>query len=224
MDEFLTFKTFYSEEEASFYKQFLHESGIESKIVKHRPAILDKVYAGTPMDNEYFLRLRSSDFNAANSIIDTYISTNITSLGKDYYLFSFSDKELLEIVEKRDEWSNQDFLLAKKILADRNITITEKQINSFRSDRFIELEKPVRIDLVVIVLGYLLMLFFGFIGVFMGLMILAAKKNLPDGTRVTAYDESSRMHGRIMLTIGAVILTLTFIALYFYPSLFSFLF
>ncbi len=155
--------------------------------------------------------VKSWEFKRVNDILDLEINQNISQIGEDYYLHSFSTEELLEIVEKPDEWGNQNFLIAKNILKDRGITISDTDISQKKFKRLTELAKPEKEGNVFIILGYIFAVFFGFIGIFFGLLIMNSKKTLPDGRKVFIYDMRTRNHGQIILIISLILLALVFV-------------
>ena len=207
------FRSFYSEEEAIFLLEFFKEKGINCSIVKHRP-IADKVYVGINYDREFHVKIRGSEFNGANEILDSQIAQNLSQIGPDYYLYSFSNEELLEIIEKPDEWNNQDIVISKKILQDRGFSISEAEITEKKLKRIKELEQPDKEGRLFIILGYFFSFFFGFFGVFFGLLIMNLTKTLPDGRKVFVYEKKTRGHGKNILIIGLIMTAIVFIRIF----------
>jgi hypothetical protein len=210
MNEYVAFQSFYSEDEASVLSELFSQAGIENVIVKGKP-IADEVIIGQDMDNKIFVKIKSSDFNKANKILEMQITNNIAQLESDYYLYSFSNEELFEIISKPDEWSKQDFLLAKKMLHDRDVTLSEKDVSDMTWKRIVEIGKPEKGSPFWIAIGYILSLG-GVLGFLFGLAYLNAKKILPDGTRVYVYDESTRNHGRNILIISCIFIIVDILA------------
>lgn len=201
-DEFLVFRSFYTEEEAVSLLKFFEENGIDCLMVKFRP-LLDKVYVGTNYDREFHVKIKSYEFNKANEILDRHINQHISEIGEDYYLYSFTDQELLEIIDQPDEWSNQDIVISKKILGDRGIALSDAEIAAKKKDRIKRLEKPDRESPAFIFLGYFFSLF-SFFGLGFGLLVLNLKKTLPDGRKVYVYDSKTRSHGKNILIISLI--------------------
>lgn len=201
MDELLVFKSFYTQDEAFSLLEFLREKGINGSVVKHRQ-VGEKVYVGIDYDRPFHLKIKGSDFNKANVILDTHILQNLSEIESDYYLYSFSDEKLLEIIAKPDEWNNQDIVLAKKILNDRGLPVSPEHVEANKLKRINQLEKPDSEGHMFIIPGYLLALFFGLLGVFFGLLLMNSTKTLPDGRKVSIYDKRTRSHGRNILIIG----------------------
>ena len=201
MADFDVFKSFYSEEQALSYQQLLSEKGIVARIEKKRP-ILDKIYIGEGTEAEIYLMLKGADFKAANAIIDEWVNNNLDNIDSDYYLFSFSDNELMAIIQKPDEWSNQDVILARKLLSDRGRVVSDNEMNHVKSSRTKELLEPDKERFAFFLLGYIMAFFVPLYGVFFGLVRLTAKKVLPDGIKVSVYSENARKHYTAMVVIG----------------------
>lgn len=216
--EFLVFRSFYTEEEAISLMEFFKEKGIDCSIVKYRP-IMDKVYVGINYNREFQVKIRGYEFDKANEILDRHINQHLSEIGEDYYLHSFTDKELLEIIEKPDEWNNQDIVISKKILQDRGVAISDKEVAEKKFNRIKSLEKPERENAVFIFLGYFFSLF-AFFGIGFGLLVLNLKKTLPDGRKVFVYDARTRTHGKNMLIISLITTALFFFKFFssFIPS------
>jgi len=66
----------------------------------------------------------------------------INEVEKDYYLLSFSDEELIDVIAKSDEWNKFDVELAQKILKEKGKEVTEQQITQIKQQRIEELSKP----------------------------------------------------------------------------------
>jgi len=129
---------------------------------------------------------------------------NISELSPDYYLFSFSDDELLEIINKPYEWNNQDVIISRQILETRGKHITAEEINRIQSERVKELSRPENSSVSKLITGYLLAVFFCPVGIFYALFLLNAKKILPDGRKISVYDNDIKTHFRMMALISAV--------------------
>lgn len=203
MSDFTTFQTFYSMDEATTLVELLKANNIGFEIVKSK-AMLDHNLVGEDLDNRVFLKIRSSDFSRANKILDEEILKNINTIEQDYYLFSFTNNELKDIIEKPDEWNRQDFLIAKKILADRGMAVTDERIASLEKGRVKELSVPEKGDPFWITFGYFIAVLGGFMGFIIGLPYMIAKKNLPDGSRIFVYDNATRTHGKTISIICAI--------------------
>lgn len=205
------FKSFYNHQDAIDLKEFLHNHGIEAEIVRSKP-VADKIIAGDGLEKDIFVKIDPGDFGKANKLLDAHIESNLSQLDPDYYLFSFADEELFEIVQKSDEWNNQDVVLAKKILRDRGYDLSEKQVSDMRWTRIKELSQTESESPKWMYLAYLASIVVPPIGLIFGLSLLQAKKLLPDGTKVLAYNQQTRMRAQRVVIVSLFLTALWIIA------------
>src|SRR4029078_2182719 len=140
MNDYVSFQSFPSEEEASSLAEIFAKNDIDCTIVRTKP-IIDRVIIGEDAEDKIYLKIKNSDFKKANEILQKQIEANLDKIGDDYYLYSFSNNELLEIINKSDEWSKQDFFVAKKNLTERGLSISEKDISKIQSERIKKIGK-----------------------------------------------------------------------------------
>jgi hypothetical protein len=207
MEEFVQFQSFATEAEAAVVADVLKENNI-AFIIRKAKEPLDHTIAGETPDDLVFLLLRSSDFSRANEILDNQVLKNLSDLEADYYLYSFTNDELFEVLNKPDEWSRQDVLVAGKILSDRGIQLKQEDIRELKIKRMKELEAEEKEPRATIFSGYMLAFLFSIIGIFFGLAFLTAKKVLPDGRKVFTYNSVARRHGRNIVVISSVMIIL----------------
>lgn len=190
----------------------------------------DATFVTDPSTIEYQLLIQKEDFENAETLITKYYSENLI-IPEDYYLKEFSDEELIEIIYKKDEWNEFDYEVAKSILKDRGIVISETDIERINSERLEKLktnyEKPNEVKNLII-LGYIfsvigffasfVMTFCLFISYGVSLVILKLKKQLPNGERVYYFNEQDRKHGRRILVLSLIFTVFWFIFFLFTNS------
>jgi hypothetical protein len=206
MTTFTTFKTFHDKETAEDFSDVLKEKGIEFYIEEDEPGF-DPSYANNPMDTDYHIMIRESDFEKANQAYEDYFEKQLDHIPSDYYLYSFTDKELKEIVAKPDEWGSLDYLLAQKILAQRGLPVSEEEKQTLRTERSKVLQQPEKEKDLSIILYYIISLFFP-VGIVIGWVWTNSKKTLPDGTKVYRYNANLQRHGRIIFIFSLLLLVL----------------
>jgi len=204
--ELLTFQKFNDRQLAQDMADILAEGGIEYLLEK-TPVTFDPFYrTRTEASDEFLLKIAGTDFERATDIINDYEKQFIDHVPTDHYLFSFTNDELLDLVAKRDEWSAFDYELARKILAGRDIIITENQDAEFQEKRIEELKQHADIPGWHIIIGYLFACLGGAFGLIFGLYILSAKKILPNGEVFYQYNDRNRQHARIMIGVAIVVI------------------
>jgi hypothetical protein len=197
------YKLYYNREQAEAVGAVLGEAGIAYEIIGTRKSF-DPSYAFNSLDPDINLMLRAEDFSRANEALKVYYAKQAETVDSNYYLFHFTDKELLDIIRKQDEWGAFDVALAKQILQDRGIPISEEADAISTRQRMVELAQPEAAPLWMFVMGYLSALVGGFVGFIIG-WFLSATKVLPNGERVPIYKPTDRVHGRIIMTMGAIL-------------------
>ncbi|MFI5186311.1 MAG: hypothetical protein ACHQF0_06275 [Chitinophagales bacterium] len=60
-----------------------------------------------------------------------------------------------------------------------------------------------------VIIGYISSLFGGLFGIFIGSVIITAKKILPGGPVIYVFNERNRKHGKIILYLSSIILVLS---------------
>ncbi|MFC0181849.1 hypothetical protein ACFFJX_04495 [Pseudarcicella hirudinis] len=130
---------------------------------------------------EFIIKISQSDFLKANELLAEKAEHEIQEVDKNHYLFEFSDEELFDLISKPDEWSEFDYQLAKKILADRGQTINEDFLKHLNAVRIDSLSQPEKRQSGAVRAGYLFALLGGLIGLAIGWNLYTSKKTLPDG-------------------------------------------
>lgn len=159
---------------------------------------------------EYAVKINADDFETVNQLLKEAESEEVSEIGKDYYLYSFTDDELTEVIAKADEWSNFDFVLSLKILAERGKKINDDDLANINKKRIEELKAPDQPQNYWIVVGYLFALCGGVLGIFIGWHLSTYKKTLPNGERVFQYIERDRKQGRRMFYLSILVVILIF--------------
>jgi hypothetical protein len=195
------FQKLHSIEQANDIGEILKKAGIEYYVVRDKP-FFDVSFAYNKTDPDVNLVIRQADFLKAREALQDYYEQQLGSVDKDYYLFQFTDTELAEIIQKPDEWGSFDYELAKHIMHERGIEITDDIESSIKKKRLQELSVPENINRAWIVVGYLTAIIGGFIGIIIGWILAWYTKKLPNGERVYVYSEADRKNGMIIFYLS----------------------
>jgi hypothetical protein len=219
-DQYQTFHSFNDIELVNEVAEKLKQNDIKFIIEKSRP-ILDASLVDTSLvEPDIHLKLQPGDFEKADKVLEDYYQTQLDSIDNDYYLFSFSNDELKEILTKPDEWGHFDYQLAQKLLKERGLEIDGATANRLKQDRIKELSEPEKASPFLIFFGYCFIPFGIIVGFFIGRHLFYSKRTLPNGQTIFSYRESDRKHGnRIMIV--AVILFVIIVASWFFLFLLS---
>lgn len=202
-EEFVIFQKFNTESQALDFGSLLNENKIEF-LIENISINFDPILSNNEFGKEYCVKIKQNYFEKVNDILREKTKTEINEIQDDYYLLSFSNQELLEVIEKSDEWNKFDVELAYKLLKEKGNEITAEQINEIKKQRIIELSKPEEGQNIYIIIGYICAILGGFLGIFIGWHLSTFKKTLPNGNRIYAYSENDRKQGNRILILGIV--------------------
>ena len=208
-----------TKEHAEMDAEILNNKGIKTEITKSQMDIDADVIASTDL-TRIFLAVEAGREEEAKAILIEAEEEMNSSFEEEYFLKSYTDEELIDVIKKADEWSDFDYEFALDILKERGIEFTDDEKADFYEDRIIHLAEPIRIKTYIIVIGYVLIM--GLLGALIGLFIWIGKEKLPNGQKVYRYDEFSRMHGGIIAVLSIIFFLLVLISnyaeLYHYSS------
>jgi hypothetical protein len=208
MLQYATYTRFYSPDDAQFLVTLLQRHNIPYAL-EHEVNQLDKVYIGEQVEAMFALQIPNEKFNYVNSLLAEQAKFDMAHPGFEHLMQTYSVSELQEILHNPGGWNAYDLQVATSILSEKleaHVTLPSIHTDSF---------KPVRLELIWILLGYIVSLlgisyffFLAIAGFLSGLVVNQAKKTLKDGTTVKMYDKWSRMHGRIIMILSAVCLAI----------------
>jgi hypothetical protein len=206
MAALLTFQKFNDPDLAQAIAERLAKAGIEYAIQNEHPH-LDPLIIGNTPEPLIHLQIPSTDFVRAHALLEAYYEEQLQDIDPGYYLFSFTDEELLEILTRPDEWGHFDYVLARKLLIERGHDITPEFTERLKAHRLeelanfedAELSKPGQ-TLAMRTMTY---------------AISDRKKVLPDGREVSAYSPAARKRGRFLLIIGVIAMVLYLLRMLF---------
>jgi hypothetical protein len=212
-NEFQTFLSFNDQAVADAVSQKLSESKIQFIVDKTKP-VLDAGFVDSSLEQNIHIKLRPDDFNKAHQALEEYYQSHLDNAEEDYYLFSFSNDELKEIIRKPDEWGHYDFQLAKKLLKDRGDEIDQETEKQIKEERIKDLSKPEQASKLLLFFGYCFIPFGLIIGYLIGRHLFYDKRTLPNGESVYTYRSTDRKHGdRIMMISGLLFIVLVILAI-----------
>lgn len=201
------FKTVATREEAKELVELLDRNAIYCRVSSG--GNLDSAMEGDTFAHQFELFVSEDDLERAKSLCLELAQESLSDIDTDYYLFSYSNEELIDILKARDEWSELDVLLSEKILTERCVTFNQEELNRERVNNLEAASKPEAINQVWIIIAYIFVFLTGFYGSFVGFSIWKATKKLPNGEKRPAYSEQARKHGFNIFVIGVVLFILT---------------
>jgi hypothetical protein len=199
--DFVTFQRFNDKAAALALAETFKGNNFEVAL-EDTSANFDITFANNEIDKDFRVKLKPEDFERANIFLQQQAAKDLADIDPNYYIFDFSDEELKEIIEKQDEWSILNFLLAQKILRERGVEVNDEQIQTLKAKRIEELSEPEKSPKLLIISGYVLAFIGGLLAIVIGAYLRNHKKTLPNGERVFAYAIADRAHGERILILG----------------------
>lgn len=202
-EELSTYRKFIYKDDALELINILEENRISYELINNSLR-LDSSFGGDINKKQYELKVDSNKFDEIDKLEEKLVEPALERVQEDYYLFDYTDEELVEIILKKDEWNKFDYLLAQKILKDRGNEIKPQIINAINKQRINDLSVPEENQPWLIYLGYLFAILGGFIGIFIGVYLVYDKKTLPNGEKINGFKKQDRNHGRNILIISGI--------------------
>ena len=216
---FKSFRIFHDQDPLRVFVEFLEDHQILYTVEDRSPAF-DPSFAYNSFSKEYSVEIAPENFQKVYDLEQKDVEKEIENAPKDHYLYKYSKEELEEIVNARDEWNAYDYLLAKKILQERGVSIDEEQLEKQQLDRISTLKNVSNIKPIWLIIFYIVAFFGGFIAIFIGYYIMTAKKNLPNGETISRFTKQDKLHGNILFFAGIFFLIFWIIrGSYFFPFL-----
>lgn len=211
MSEFSIFRRFNDIDAATEMKEAFQANGLKCKLIYDFLSTDITLPSKPTLAKEFQLMILSTDFETANKILEEKADEVLNCVNSDHYLFDFNNAELIEVLQKPDEWTPLDYKLARKILKDRGKDVDENVLQKLKHNRIEDLSKPDKSQLPWIIVGYFFSILGGLIGLFIGWYLWTLKKTLPSGEKVFIYSDSDRTHGLFIFIIGLIFCSIGFI-------------
>ena len=140
-----TFEKFNDPGLASAIADKLEKQGIHCVVEKVKPLLEPSFFRNT-VEQTIHLKVRAADLERAHKALEDHYRQQLQDVDPGYYLFSFTDIELLDILAKPDEWGHFDHVLALKLLAERGLEIPEETVEEMKRQRQRQLAEQATTD------------------------------------------------------------------------------
>jgi len=207
IENFNVFRSFSTLAQVQELEALLNENNI-STVLGDNIAPVDVTFSGSTLLNKYEVKISPFDFEKAEFIVEEEAGNLLDKIDKEYYLFSFTNDELYEVLIKSDEWNPFDYKLAQKLLINRGEKVDAEMLDSLKKERLKALAKPEESQKSWIIAGYLFSFLGGGVGIIIGYSLWSSKKTLPNGERIYSYKSEDRKHGKNIFIIGLIVFSI----------------
>ena len=115
IDQFEAFQSYSDIELVNQITEKLQQNQIEFIIDKSKP-LLDSGLVDTSFERDIHIKLKRKDFQKGHKVLEDFYKPQLEGIDADYYLFSFSNDELNEIISRPDEWGLFRLPVSTKII------------------------------------------------------------------------------------------------------------
>lgn len=210
MSEFVTYEKFATIGELKEFVELLQENNIPYEL-EEDVQLFDASFANISHHRDYRVQLLPQDFQRVDELRNKQAEIELSEIDPEYYLFQFTNEELIDLISKQDEWSPFDFQLARKILKNRGREISSEEIHKLKEQRMEQLSQPEKDSKPWVIIGYICAFLFPFFGIIMGIYMLSSKKTLPNGQKVNSFSQKTRNSGTIILLISCILFALVMV-------------
>lgn len=206
MKEFIRYQTFQNKTDFEELTSILTQNEIPFEVEDY-PINFISDSKNTNFSHEYVVKLEQEKFKIVDEILMEIATDQLQNLPADYYLLDFTTEELKALVSEQESWSKFDLIVALDLLQKRGESISKDTLETIKNKRLETLSTPEKKQSVYIAIGYISSFLGGILGIIIGYHLTNHKRILPTGERVFEYSESDRKHGKIILTVGVIVLS-----------------
>jgi hypothetical protein len=204
MIRYATYEKFFNPEQAEPVLDILKDNEIPYEFAPIN-APVDQIITGGGPGYAYEVKIPANQFETVNRLMREKIQINLNEIDPDYYLFTFDDNELIDILKEPDEWGRLDYVIAREILETRGIRFSNEDLDAFWNKKMEKLAQPAKAGKLSGLGGYSLSVMLCFAGIVTGLVYWQSTKTLPNGSRFYIYDEETRKLGKNMFYLSLII-------------------
>jgi hypothetical protein len=222
----VTYRKFRDLAEAEELLELLETNGLAYVVVNNSPSF-DVTFSLSRVDDQVEIQLKPSDFPVLDGLLAKKTEQELPEIDPEHYLFTFTSEELLDVIAKPGEWTVEDRVLAKKILSNRGVHLTEQRVKEMEERYLQAVHLPERAGTGLVLTGLIFSGIGGFIPIFtqnifsrvfeflgltIGVSLVLFKKTDSEGKRFPVFSRKARLSGAIMIMLAL----LSHVAGYYY--------
>ena len=129
MNEFKEYLRFTDVEKATEYTSVLDKHNIPFEL-DDASMRFSLVSTNDPWESQFILKIKDEDIEKVEKVFESEIAKEVKELPPDHYLYTFTDKDILDIIANQNDWTKAEVKLALEIAKQRNIELSAVSIKS----------------------------------------------------------------------------------------------
>jgi hypothetical protein len=183
---FATYELFHEKESSRELIRILKKHHIDYRFEDDSPTF-DPSFVNQDFQKDFRVKIQPKDFQQVDELMVRIAESQFEQVTPDYFLFGFTNKELMNVIGKRDEWGHFNFAFAQKLLRDREFLFPRTSCLGFikialKSSPNQKMSPEPGYSPVI----YLLYLE-ALLALFIGWHLMTFKKTLPNGSRSMVF-------------------------------------
>lgn len=136
MDEFKEYLRFPEIEKATEYTTVLEKHNIPFLLDdSSKRAKIISIAIDDPWSDQYILKLRESDIERAEKAFNEELDNEVKLITHEHYLYSFVDKDILDVIANQKDWTKEEVKLAINIAIERKIELSASAIKAAKKNK-----------------------------------------------------------------------------------------
>jgi hypothetical protein len=129
MDEFKKYLRFPDIETATEFTSVLEKHDIPFEL-DDVSARFQLVQSTVNIESPFILKIRDEDVDSAGKLFESEIDEEVKNIAPDHYLYTFSDKDILDVIANQSDWTKVEIKLAMQIARERKLDLSAESIKS----------------------------------------------------------------------------------------------
>lgn len=214
------YRNFYDNAQAVAFGSFLDQHEV-AYAIEHPTTLIDSNFVGSSLLPTAIIKINPKDFEKVNQLLLDDIDQLTTAEIDAHHLSNYATEDLERILSEQDEWAIEEIYLAKKILTQRGVTVSEAAIDAAFQEKITKLEEGKSANRFWVVTYFIFATFGQFISIIlpiaaigMGYYYAYGKETDPLGKKHYTYDQKSRDLGKILFFGGLIISAILYYIIY----------
>lgn len=215
----IVYDEFFDANEAMDFIDFLQKNNFPYHAFRPTKNIGDSVILGYQIPQPIVvIKVLETELEKIDELREQYIMSSINEAVIDEHVFNqFTNDELMNVLSESEKWHFMDWVIAKRLLEKRNVSITENDVITWQNNYKEKLYKPKTIKPLLLFFTGITCILFPLLGSTLTLafalpfpFFLWQSKTKIGSHRLFTYDENTRKWGAIIFFLSLFVFLIYF--------------